>query len=207
MTTSVKRRTRSAKNRSPRHSPSEWKLAWIWAVFGLALAGGVSVAAGFALDVWGSQRRDHAERLATPIPAAVTPAPSPKSDSTPAAVIPVVPATVNSEDPKPEPPVSLPVPDPAPQSVPAPTAEAPAMAATAPPRAVVSESDLRRQLQQFPEVGLKPADAGRARRVVQDELPVQRHHGPEAGFRPDPSSCRECPPPGNCRSADSPSAS
>jgi HEAT repeat protein len=40
-----------------------------------------------------------------------------------------------------------------------PPAEAPAAAATAsvPPRAVVSESDLRHQLQQAPEVGLKPS--------------------------------------------------
>jgi HEAT repeat protein len=118
------------------------------------------VAAGFALDVWGPQRGARAERAATPVLATATSAAGPGSDPAPAADVPAVGDVPRVEDAKPESPAPAPAPNPEPQPVPAsPPGPPPAATGTAPgrPHAVLSENDLRLQLHQAPEVGLKPS--------------------------------------------------
>jgi HEAT repeat protein len=162
MKTFVKRRTSPAKRRPPRHSRPAPELAWLYVALGLGVAGGLFVATGSALDLWGLDRGARAERAATPVLAAATPTPGPGSDPAPAADVPANPTVPPLEDQKPEPPAPAPAPvtDPEPRPVPAPTSEPPpAAAATNPgrPRGVLSEDDLRLQLYRAPEFGLKPS--------------------------------------------------
>jgi HEAT repeat protein len=135
------------------------KLAWLCAALVVAIAGAVSVTAGFALDAWGPQHDQLSERRAAPILSAAIPAPSPKSDPAPAAEIPTDLAAVAIEERKPEPPAPTQVPNSETQSDSSPRPEPPPAAGTAPerPRTVLSESDLRRQLNLAPEIGLKPS--------------------------------------------------
>src|SRR5262245_17595229 len=92
MTTSVNRRTRPANPRPPWRSPSARELAGLCTALALGVVGGVAASAAFALDFWGFQRGARAERLATPLLAAVTPAHDPGSDPAPAADEPALPA-------------------------------------------------------------------------------------------------------------------
>jgi HEAT repeat protein len=158
MMTPMKRRRCPAKRRPRRHSPSAWKQAWLWAALWLGIAGGVAVAVGFPLRHWELQRGSRAEPAALPVFAAANPNADPDLDSAPAADVPAVLEVSQVEDKKPEPPA--PVPDPQPQPVPAaPPVPPPAATGTVPgrTRGVFSENELRRQLYQAPEVGLKPS--------------------------------------------------
>src|SRR5262245_21709960 len=108
MNTSVKRRPSPATPRPPRHPPSAPELAWLYVALGLGIAAGIFVAAAFALDPWGPKRGARAERAATPVLAAATPAPGPASESPPAAEVPEVAKVPSVEDEKPEPPAPAP---------------------------------------------------------------------------------------------------
>jgi HEAT repeat protein len=157
MTNPAKRRRRPAKGRPPRRSLSARELALICAALVLGLAGGLAVMAGFGLDLGAPQRDAIAERAATPVAVAVMPAADPVSDPAPAADVPAVPEVSQVEDKRPEPAAPAAGRDPESPPVPAPTPGLPAAKAAARPRAVLSESDLRKQLYQAPEVGLKPS--------------------------------------------------
>ena len=163
MTTPAKRRTIPMKGRPSQRTDSSLERVWLYVVGGFGI-GGISLilVAGFAFGLWGPEPTNRAGRTVSPVVAVAAPSTNVMSDNAPAADIPsspneplvdankyetiaaAPPAPVSQEEPRP---IAAPTPEPP-----------PAIAVTSPqrPHKFVSESDLRLQLRDVPEFGLKP---------------------------------------------------